>query len=90
MSSQLRGRFEAARQQVQEDLATLQDLASVVERNKAELDANNARLREQIDKMRTSKCQTWLMVLLVCLMYVGTYLVMKLFPKPRPFQVPPG
>jgi hypothetical protein len=33
--------------------------------------------------MRASKCVTWVMVLLVCLMFVGTYLLMKIFPKPK-------
>jgi hypothetical protein len=83
MVSELRARSLQARKAVRDDLATLDATGALIDQNKAKLDKNNERLKEQIEQMRSSKCVTWVMVLLVCLMFVGTYLLMKIFPKPK-------
>jgi uncharacterized membrane protein len=34
--------------------------------------------------MRGSKCWTWLMLLVVCVLFVATFFFMKLFKKKKP------
>jgi galactokinase len=83
MVSELRARSLQARKAVRDDLNTLDATGELLDQNQAKLDRNNERLKKQIEQMRASKCVTWVLVLLVCLMFVATYLLMKLFPKPK-------
>ena len=56
----------------------------MVDRIQAKLDENNERLKAQVASMRGSKCWTWLMLLVVCVLFVATFFFMKLFKKKKP------
>jgi len=84
-----------ARRVVAEDVQTLDTTDEVLEANQAQLDANNEKLRAQLKRMQGSTCIVWLMMLVVCAMFVGTFLLMKVRPKrrvpgPIPGPVPAG
>ena len=54
----------------------------------AEMDAVNEKLKQQIAAMRKSSCWVCLMLLMVCLLFVFTFVLMKIFPKRKPPIVP--
>ena len=81
---ELKDKSLQAREAVKDDVASLESTADVLDLNQAKLDENNERLKAQVASMRGSKCWTWLMLLVVCLLFVATFFFMKLFKKKKP------
>ena len=79
--SEMKAKSLKAREAVREDTATLDSTGSVMDDNQAKLDANNETLKQQVKSMRSSTCMTWLMLLMVVVLFIGTFLFMKLFKK---------
>ena len=52
--------------------------------NQAKIDENNERLKQQVKSMSASTCWTWLMLLVVCMLFVATFFFMKVFSKKKP------
>lgn len=81
--SELKDKSMQARDAVRDDTATLDETGSVVDLNQAKVDENNERLKAQVKSMRGSKCWTWLMLLVVCVLFVATFFFMKVFAKKK-------
>eukprot|EP00310_Coccolithus_braarudii_P013375 CAMPEP_0183354296 /NCGR_PEP_ID=MMETSP0164_2-20130417/37227_1 /TAXON_ID=221442 /ORGANISM="Coccolithus pelagicus ssp braarudi, Strain PLY182g" /LENGTH=272 /DNA_ID=CAMNT_0025527151 /DNA_START=138 /DNA_END=956 /DNA_ORIENTATION=- len=84
MLNELHKKMLRQRDAVNDDLRVLDDTSDVLDANAATMEATNERLRQQVQKMQGSTCLVWLMVLVVCLAFMGTFLFMKAVPKPRP------
>ena len=69
---------------MRDDTATLESTASVLDLNQVKIDENNERLKQQVKSMRGSTCLTWLMLLVVCSLFVATFFFMKVFSKKKP------
>ena len=78
---QLRDRSLQARSAVRDDLRTLDSTSTQLDGNRAKLDENNTRLRIATNAMRSSTCMICLMLAVVCMLFVGTFLMMKVVPK---------
>lgn len=79
--AQMKDKSMAAREAVKDDTAVLDSTGNVIDLNQAKLDASNEALKQQINATRGSTCITWLMLLLVCLLFVSMFFFMKLFKK---------
>lgn len=79
--AQMKDKSLQAREAVKDDTAVLDATGNVIDLNQAKLDASNEALKQQINAMRGSTCITWLMLLLVCLIFVFMFFFMKLFKK---------
>ena len=86
--SELKDKSLQAREAVKDDTAVLESTASVLDLNQAKIDENNERLRQQVRSMRGSTCMTWLMLFVVCVLFVFTFVFMKTFRKQRPLPPP--
>ena len=79
---ELKDKSLQAREAVKDDVASLESTADVLDLNQAKLDENNERLKAQVKSMRGSTCMTWLMLLVVCVLFVFTFFFMKVRPSP--------
>ena len=79
--AQMKDKSLQAREAVKDDTVVLDSTGNVIDLNQAKLDASNEALKQQINAMRGSTCITWLMLLLVCLLFVFMFFFMKLFKK---------
>ena len=86
---QLRDRSLQARSAVRDDLHTLDSTSTQLDGNRAKLDENNSRLRAATNAMRSSTCMICLMLIVVCALFVGTFLMMKIVPKRPRAAAPP-
>ncbi len=81
--AEMRNRSMQARQAVRDDMSTIDVTSGLLDTNQATMDKNNDRLKSQLKSMTSSTCIVWLMLLLVCLLFVFTFLLMKTFSKRR-------
>ena len=69
---------------VRQDAGTLDAMGNTLDGNRAQLDDNMGKLRQQLQSMSVSTCATCLMMIVVCVLWVLTFVLMKTVPKRAP------
>ena len=83
MAAGLRDRTLKAQSAVRAHCSTLETTSAAVESNQTRLNAVNTKLRQQLRSMSSSTCYILLMLMMVTILFMFTYMLMKIAPKRR-------